>query len=299
MNLHVITCLFNPADSYRLRENYHTFRRHLGDVPVTTVELLFPGQQRSTAPEDPRAFVIAGDRHRHGLWQKERLLNLAIKTLPNDCDAIAWIDADVIFERGDWVDATCHALERFHVCQIWSNAWWLNQVDGIDRRIESIASKMNRQSPDWGHPGFAWAARRDFLEGTGGLFDCDPIGGGDTWMMWGFTGRCRNESMVSSPPLTDAWERWAARALEVTQGRVGLVPGGVYHLYHGEYQNRSYVQRTKAKADYHFDPGRDVRIDDMGLYEWTGANPGLEQFVRDYFPSRQDDGPAVKTKLER
>lgn len=289
--LHVITCLFNPADSVRIRENYHTFRKHLGDVPVTTVELVLPGQSRITDVYDPLAHAIFGDRLRHALWQKERLLNIALKLLPPEATAVAWIDADVVFARPDWSEATMDALTKNPVCQLWSAGHWLDPLDCIERSLESIASKVNRQSPHWGHPGFAWAARRDFLEEVGGFFDVDPIGGGDTWMMWAFLDRMRDDSsMKSSPELTAAWRRWSEPVKQRTQGAIGLVPGDVYHLYHGDYSTRQYIERTQAKADFNFRPGIDTTIDELGLYAWTGANPGLEAFVRNYFPSRKDDG---------
>jgi hypothetical protein len=39
------------------------------------------------------------------LWQKERLLNLAIKLVPLHVKSIAWLDCDVIFDRPDWADS--------------------------------------------------------------------------------------------------------------------------------------------------------------------------------------------------
>src|SRR5690606_11739053 len=116
-------------------------------------------------------------------------------------------------------------------------------------------------------------------------------------MMWAFLNRQREESaMQSSPALTEAWNLWAEPVRRLTGGTIGVVPGDVYHLFHGAYGNRRYVERTQAKADYHFQPGIDTRIDELGLYAWTGANPALEAFVRNYFPSRKDDGDDVHSR---
>lgn len=46
---------------------------------------------------------VRGDE-RHVLWQKERLLNLAIDSLPADVDAVAWLDADLIWFNHGWVE---------------------------------------------------------------------------------------------------------------------------------------------------------------------------------------------------
>ena len=37
------------------------------------------------------------------LWQKEALLNLALKHIPGHIQYIAWIDCDVLFEDDHWI----------------------------------------------------------------------------------------------------------------------------------------------------------------------------------------------------
>ena len=51
------------------------------------------------------------------LWQKERLLNLALAALPDRCDAVAWLDCDVVFEDDDWPARAVEALQRFPLIQ--------------------------------------------------------------------------------------------------------------------------------------------------------------------------------------
>ena len=98
--LGLITCVFNPTSSSRINQNYIQFRRKLNH-PVTTVELSFNDQPFFI--ED--AIQIRGSSH-NIMWQKERLLNIALESLPNQVDKVAWLDADIIFENENWFQET-------------------------------------------------------------------------------------------------------------------------------------------------------------------------------------------------
>ena len=52
------------------------------------------------------------------LWQKERLLTIGIRALPRACELVAWLDGDIVFERGDWVDDARAALERLEMVHL-------------------------------------------------------------------------------------------------------------------------------------------------------------------------------------
>ncbi len=45
------------------------------------------------------------------LWQKERLLNIGIKALPEECTHVTLMDADLIFEDADWPEKAISALK--------------------------------------------------------------------------------------------------------------------------------------------------------------------------------------------
>src|SRR5262245_42591250 len=80
--LWAITSYFNPAGYRNRRENYRLFRERLA-VPLVTVEWARDGRF-ALGPEDAEVLVqvSGGDV----LWQKERLLNVALRHLPDDCD---------------------------------------------------------------------------------------------------------------------------------------------------------------------------------------------------------------------
>ena len=72
-----------------------------------------------------RPFVIAEHKHeRHlllrssdELWHKENLINLAIKTLPEDWKYVCWMDADLTFTKKNWAKEIIEQLQigRAHV----------------------------------------------------------------------------------------------------------------------------------------------------------------------------------------
>jgi hypothetical protein len=111
-----ITCFFNPAGYRRRVQNYRWFRKKLS-APLITVELSFNGRfELGPADADILIQLTQGDI----MFQKERLLNVALKRVPPGCTAIAWLDCDVVFASDDWPDQTMKALERFAIVQLFS-----------------------------------------------------------------------------------------------------------------------------------------------------------------------------------
>ncbi|QDV31885.1 hypothetical protein Spb1_38310 [Planctopirus ephydatiae] len=177
---HAITCLFNPCQYQRIWRNYDLFRERL-DAPLTTVELSYDGTFHV-----PDAIQLLGDPAKHTLWQKERLLNLAIEAVSDEYDDIAWIDADVLFTDPRWRERTEEALSRSPVVQVFDHVALLDahgEVHEIRPGVVAKLSKTHDPSVRFAHPGFARAARREAL--PAGLFDQNFVGGGDTTMLHG------------------------------------------------------------------------------------------------------------------
>jgi hypothetical protein len=102
-----ITSFFNPAGFDSRRANYRTFRSRL-NVPLLTVELSFAdGFELQPTDAEILLQISGGDV----MWQKERLLNLALAALPPDCDLVAWLDCDVIFGSSDWPERARQQLQ--------------------------------------------------------------------------------------------------------------------------------------------------------------------------------------------
>src|SRR5271163_604284 len=105
--LWAVSSYFNPLARRSRLENYRTFRKYL-QAPLAAVELSFTGHF-DLQPADADILVqLAGS---DVLWQKERLTNVAVRKLPADCDTVAWLDCDVVFDAPDWPERARLALE--------------------------------------------------------------------------------------------------------------------------------------------------------------------------------------------
>lgn len=113
--LWAITSYFNPAGYLNRLSNYHAFRRNI-QVPLATIELSFDG--RFQLSHDDADVVLQVQGH-DVMWQKERLLNLLLEQLPDECDHVAWVDCDVIFESDDWSIRASKALERYALLHLY------------------------------------------------------------------------------------------------------------------------------------------------------------------------------------
>ncbi len=116
--LWAVTAYFNPVGYRRRRANYNLFRKHLR-LPLATVELAYGGEFELGASD---ADILIRIRGQDVMWQKERLLNLAIEALPPSCSKVVWLDADLIFEEADWPERTARLLDRHPLVQPFSHA---------------------------------------------------------------------------------------------------------------------------------------------------------------------------------
>ena len=100
-------------------QNYKWFREQL-TIPLVCVELSFTGEF-ALKPGDAEILVQLDEGD--VMFQKERLLNIALQHLPSNCEAVVWIDCDVIFGPRDWPTCIMDALERLMVVQPFSERY--------------------------------------------------------------------------------------------------------------------------------------------------------------------------------
>ena len=252
------------------------------------------------------------------LWQKERLLNIALENLPNSVEKVMWLDSDLIFLNDDWVVETSELLDHFPVVQPfgWMTYLSANQ-DGSDL-LETLGSLPLGQGvgavyhsaglgvqsfPDMcfrsnfllGHPGFAWAARREVM--VNGFYDRSIIGGGDRIMLNGFTGHYVGVSR-KMPKAMEEDVRAFGRKLTLLAGptNVSYAPGVVVHIWHGNRADRDYTNRYHILLHNNYDPVHDVRINEAGVLEWASAKPKLHKMVNEYFSNRKEGPTPNQTK---
>src|SRR5258708_28176688 len=107
--LWIVSCFFNPIGYRTKQDNFRVFANALeaSGLPLVVVECAFPGQSFAL----DGAAKIVRVRARDVMWQKERLLNIGISALPDDCDKVAWLDGDLIFENPNWAVEAARMLE--------------------------------------------------------------------------------------------------------------------------------------------------------------------------------------------
>src|SRR4029077_15700270 len=59
------------------------------------------------------------------LWQKEKLLNLALQAVPPECRKVAWLDCDIIFDDPHWSKKTKSLLDSYPMVQLFKEVHYL------------------------------------------------------------------------------------------------------------------------------------------------------------------------------
>ena len=302
-----ITSYFNPAGYLSRLPNYKAFRSKLA-VPLVAVELSFTGKfELGLEDADILVQIAGGDV----LWQKERLLNLALASLPADCDYVAWIDGDVVFLNPDWPAQAAAALDEFSMIHLYGESCNLAPgarpgpgaglcvplCESVARKIRSgtvePSDLYNTKFPllRKSSVGLAWAMRRDVLAGHR-LYDACILGSGDRAIVCAGLGKFDYgiAAVGMRGRQIEHYLAWARPFSDAVRGNIGYIDGRICHLWHGDLMNRRYSLRHEGLAPFRFDPFTDIVIDPNGCWRWKGSKTEMHEYVRAYFESRKEDG---------
>lgn len=231
------------------------------------------------------------------LWHKENLINLTVEALPLEFDVIAWIDPDIWFQRREWYQAACTALEEHCVVQLFDSVALTGEDGRLTTRMDGAAAR-GEIALGQTTPGYAWAARRSLWTEGGGLYDRAIIGGGDAvnasvWLP------CAKGTLESLRyPNLDSGLTRQREWFEREGGSCGFIEGTIWHEWHGDVKNRQYLQRHKLVEGFDFDKGLVYRDD--GLLEFAPhVSPAFRKSIALYFEQRQEDGDSGRSKSER
>ena len=302
----IVSAYFNPDGYKSKRVNLEIFLRSLecSGLNYLLVECAF-NEQPFFLPASRNVLRV---RSGSVMWQKERLLNLAISKLPKTCSKVAWLDADILFAEPDWAVKTSHLLDKHQIVQPYHRVIRLpprsQWYQGTGEMRKSFAYVQSRDPTKLlvrflanhlgvhGSTGFAWAARADILR-TGSLYDCAILGGGDHLMAHGFCGDCASVCVKRivgrDNHYAESFEHWTGRIHSEVKSDIGFARGTVLHLWHGEKVRRQYSQRARELLKVGFDPNKDLRISASGAWEWVRAKSRLQASCEDYFRSREED----------
>lgn len=302
----------DPPGQARRIAAYREFRRRLG-VPLAAVELAQDGRFDLGSDDADILIQLEGGSL---LWQKERLLNIALENLPESCDTVAWIDCDVVPRRPDWAQATDRLLDEVMLVQPFQYLHYLGAGESPDafapnpkeRVFESAVARWLRgEMPDHVFhstgvsqelaysPGMAWAARRQFLD-EHGFYDGLVMGSGDKAMFSAACGAHERAPDVygMSASHREHFLEWAEPFSRAVAGRLGFIEGEILHIWHGDLPSRKYRSRYDGFERHAFCPRTDVCKQANGVWRWSSEKPELHEAIRSWFEGRKGLVPTAR-----
>ena len=306
-----ITTYFNPAGYKTKSTLYRLFRESCKNqgLNLLTVELAFDTASFELGDRDADRLIQLRTEKENILWQKEAMLNIALKNLPPDCDKIVWLDCDIIFKNQEWVKETATLLERYPIVQPFTYCVRLargqqdlptaviNQMisgempgDIIPGRIYSIVHEDTERFPYSGWTGYAWAGRRKIFD-TIQFFDYGIIGSGDYFMAEAFTKGYPWKILENyTEEMRQKYLEWSEKASKEINNSLFFTEGVILHLWHGERKNRDYDDRHGKIGSLEFNPDIDLKKNADGLWELTDDRDGIRKAVYQYFIDRNEEG---------
>jgi len=244
------------------------------------------------------------------LWQKERLLNIGIKSIPSAVKNFAWIDCDILFGRSDWAKEAEEQLnERCNIVQLFSKAIYLNKDDSGERlsdyasypSVPGLVALYRKDnvlpldrlavSPQGAivfNPGLAWAAKTEIFAKYG-FYDLAIIGAGDLYVANSAFGTMNSLIKLHSlKPRAKGYLQWGIPFHQTVASKVGYVPGEIYHLWHGD--RKIGTIESASRFLLISIPDEDLYIGDNGAWQWTKPKSALAEQLKAHFVNRREDG---------
>lgn len=281
-DLAVCFVYFNPSNSKRILMNllYVQNMMQLAQIPTFIIEVY------SNKPAIYKSFRIKSDSV---LFHKERLCYLLEKQVPAKYTKLLFLDSDIVFDNPKWYDDLSTSLDAYDIVHPYEKANWLDiTYSKFVRQADSVmVNEDNQTEINYKyHVGFGWAFRREVFNKYGFYQYC-IVGSGDSLstMAWfkQTPERLRNDMKTNyeSAAYTDFIKKVNPKP------KMSYISGTVYHLYHGSFTNRKYVDRHSIFKDV-ADVRDILKEDESGLFEIT--DPKIAQKVKEYFKNRCDDG---------
>lgn len=314
MDLLAITSYYNPFRGELRKSNYEVFRRHLG-INLLTVEWSRNSDfDLCEKDADHLIQVSNGDL----VWQKERLLNIGIAEAKSlGYSKVALLDSDVVFHDPEWFRSVDAALDTCSFVQCFEQVDYLPRADYSGMSREQLISlepdfsrntfaynllnrgsifcradeESSRQSPSTtlvANTGMAIAIRLDG-DVRWRLYEGNIVGSGDLVLMAAVTNHL--DQLFRIRPFTRAHREsicsWKAEHVP-DDIRWGYVENHLAHLWHGEIENRRYLERNAILIECDYDPARDLDAATTGALKLTDRGSDLKRMIAEYMGSRED-----------
>jgi hypothetical protein len=309
---YVVAVCSNPVRYQRRWQLYKQFEKHMNDVgaKLLVVEQAFGKRQFQLTERDNLWHLQL--RTDQELWHKENMINIGIQYLCQidpDWQYVAWIDADIQFQRPDIIMETVQQLQHYHWVQMFSHAIDLGPNGEINNMHKGFMYQYHNNdncSPqgsgyggyysnkkDFWHPGWAWAARRSAIDRVP-LLDKAILGSADHHMAMALIGQVqRSYPNGVTKEYKQYINNWQDMVTCHFKRNVGYVPGTISHFWHGKKKDRKYVERWDVLIENKYNPYTDIMHDAQGLYRLNVHNGEkyikLRDDIRRYFRNRNED----------
>lgn len=309
-DLAVITCHFNWSGYKRPVSNLNRFIRYMESrqIPVYGVELSLNGNFVTKGNEN---WLQIKCKESNVLFQKECLLNLAEKMVPDEYTKIAWFDHDVFLDNETWYDEVSFALDYQQIVQVFEYCYWTTETGTIAKELPAMCKNPPVESSWTGHPGFGLAAKREMWDSKiGGLYPYCPLGHGDTTFLYSiFEVPISLHTQIgvglNNCPDFVPYHEWYKNIVDFAAGKpigsgegkgapklISYVEGNCIHEWHGDIYNRSYVDRAFLMTWYN--PSKHIFINEQGILELQDVPSTWTRMIQKYFMERREDGTLIE-----
>jgi glycosyltransferase involved in cell wall biosynthesis len=321
----LVTVHFNPTGSETLRKTHSLFLEGLRNVApfVKCYELLFDDQEQQIEG----SIIIRGSLQKNCLWQKEALLNVAVKNIEDEKKYIVWLDHDLLFLNKEWLKVSISKMESgFDFVQLVTDLGWADRTGKVHIYKPSRLSVLRDLEPysEWsdafpknpyGNPGLVWGGRVDALKRMGeNPFPNAVIGSGDEYFALGVTRTTKGgvslivkmiddliaqpylratgvKSIEECPQIKKYAQFMTEKIIDMSKYLFSVTTVEncpVYHFWHGDSKHRQYAERHSIIQECNLDLYEDVFINDEGIYEFVKDKyVASERFYR-FFSERKE-----------
>ena len=151
-------CYYNPSGDKVILDNTLALEARLkqANIPYYNIELV-----------NPTVVVQASST----LLYKESLWNLLEKQIPETFTKICFMDTNLEYNRGDWVDCISLILNFYDIIQPYNQVNILDESGNKINTIQGAIKSLNSGDIQ----GNAWAVNRSFFQSIGGFLDKSVI----------------------------------------------------------------------------------------------------------------------------
>jgi hypothetical protein len=309
-DFYAITSYFNAAHTKERLSNYRIFKKNLA-LPLITVEWASDGIfELNQSDADLLIQIKEGDL----MWQKERLLNIAIDNLPASSDYVAWLDCDIVFNDPSWHLKARDLLNRYDFIQLFDKVNYLpkmpasifpiinyetikyeHEVYSTTKIIEAGGNLFGGDINQWGklklnlngNPGMAFASRVSTIK-KHHFYDKNIVGAGDLILIACLFNRI--DELFENRELSSAHKsdikKWASKIWQENY-KVSFLPGQLYHLWHGNLKNRNYATRWKILSSHKYDPLKSLTINSSHTWSWKKVSAIFIKDIQQYMKNKE------------